>query len=96
MAWIQRYAENKEKEMEYLQKVAELYEESFGKERYPVGGVQETTAWYIASASYYLLGDKEKTTKLLSRIIENQTLRSSNPNLYDKARDLWQEVRKKK
>ena len=96
MAWIQRYEGNKEKEFEYMKKAAELYEESFGKERYPVGNMTDTTALYVTAATYFLLGDFEKATKDLSRIIENQSLRSSNPNLYDRARDLWQEIRKNK
>ncbi len=96
MAWIQRYEGNKEKELEYLRKTAELYEESFGKERYPIGNVSDTTALYVTAATYFLLGEYEKSTKILSRIIENQSLRSSNPNLYDRARDLWQDIRKNK
>ena len=94
MAWIQRYEGNNEEELKYLKKTAELYEESFGTERYPIGNVNNTTAMYITAATHYLLKEFESATKLLSRIIENHSLRSSSPNLYDRARDLWQDIRK--
>ena len=93
LAWIYREQEDKERETEFLQKAAELYDLSLSTERYPVGNMTDTTAMYLVGAIYFRLGDIDKCAQHLSRIIGDQNLRSREPKIYDKARDLWSDVR---
>lgn len=94
MAWIQRYEGDKDKELEYLQKTVNLYEESFGKERYPVGNVTETAALYYTGSTYFMMNDFEKATTYLKKLIDNRNIRSVAPNLYDNVRDILLEIKR--
>ena len=96
LAWIYRFAGDGEKETEYLLRAAEYYDKSIMTEHYPVGNMTDTTAMYLVGAIYYRMDDLEKCAQYLSRIIGNQEIRMQDPKLYDKARDLWAEVRSKK
>ena len=93
LGWIYRFMEDSEKEAEYLTKAAEFYDESITKERYPIGSLTDSGAMYLVGAIYYRLGDMEKCAQHLSRIIGDQSVRSREPKIYDKARDLWGDVR---
>lgn len=97
LAWCFRTAgqdeADKEQEHQVLRKAAELYTESVMKERYPIGPMSDSMAIFISGACYYLLGDIEQATQTLSRLIGDQDLRDVDPKLYDRARDLWQDVR---
>ncbi|MBR5914465.1 MAG: DUF2225 domain-containing protein [Selenomonadaceae bacterium] len=93
MAWVCRIAGDTVKEKEYLLKCAELYEISIDKERYPIGKVSDNFAMYTIGANYFLLKDFEKAAKYLNMIIGNSNLRSTAPKLYEKARDIWQDIR---
>jgi len=96
-AWLYRFTEKyPDEEKEYLARAAELFNESLSRERYPVGGLTDTAAVYLVGAIYYRLGDYEKCTQYLSRIISDQNARTSEPKVFDKARDLWGEVRANK
>lgn len=92
-AWIYRSSGEKEKEMEKLKKAADLYNYSIMTERYPIGDMSDTMALYLVGAIYYRMGDLEKCTQYLSRIIGDQSVRSTDPKLYDRTRYLWQDVR---
>ncbi len=96
LAWIYRSEGYKEQEEELMRKAAELYDLSLSTERYPVGNLTDTGAMYLVGAIYYRLGDFEKCAQHLSRIIGDQTLRTREPKIYEKARDLWGEVREQK
>ncbi|MBR6013567.1 MAG: DUF2225 domain-containing protein [Selenomonadaceae bacterium] len=93
LGWIYRFMGESEKEAEYLLKAAEFYDESITKERYPIGNLTDSGAMYLVGAIYYRLGDMEKCAQHLSRIIGDQSVRSREPKIYDKARDLWSDVR---
>ena len=93
LAWIYRFAEEKELEEEYMQKAAEFYDLSITTERYPIGNLTDNAAMYLVGAIYYRLGDFEKCAQHLSRIIGDQSVRTREPKIYDKARDLWGDVR---
>ncbi len=93
LAWIYRFAGDKDNENELLQKAAEYYDMSLMKERYPIGNLTDTTVMYLIGALYYRMEDYEKCAQYLSRIIGNQDIRVQDPKLYDKARDLWGDVR---
>ncbi len=94
MAWCCRYEEpNTEKEKEFLRKAAELYEKSLETERYPIGKMSDDTAMYITGAIYFMLEDYDSATKQLSHIMSNQKLRSTAPKMFEKARDMWQDIK---
>ncbi len=95
MAWCLRYKEPyTDKEKEYLRKAAELYEMSLETERYPIGKMTDDMAQYIISAIYFLLEDYDSAVKQLSRIMNNQTLRATAPKIFEKARDMWQDIKR--
>lgn len=93
IAWIYRYANNKEQEKVYLQKAAEMYDESLATERVFAGNISDNTVVYILSAIYYLMENYSKATSYLSRIIGDQNIKAQEPRIYDRARDLWQDIR---
>lgn len=93
LAWIYRIAGDREREMPMLQKAAELYEQSVLSERYPIGSLTDTMAIYLTGAIYYRMLDYDKATSFLSRLISDQSLRASDPRLFERARYLWQDVR---
>ena len=73
-----------------------LYDESLAEERYPIGGMTDNTVMYIIGAIYYRLGDLEHATQYLSRIMSDNDLRVNDRQTYDRARDLWQDIRASK
>ena len=93
MAWICRIENDTEKEKEYLLKCAELFEESITSERYPIDKVSDNRATYIIGANYFMLEEYDKAVKYLGNIISSSSVRKSSPKIYEKARDIWQEIR---
>jgi len=93
MAWICRIEEDEKKEREYMKLSAQLFEESITSERYPIEKVSDNVATYLIGIDYYMLGDIEKAKKYLGQIITSNSIRSSAPKLYERARDIWQDIR---
>ncbi|MBR5914466.1 MAG: DUF2225 domain-containing protein [Selenomonadaceae bacterium] len=96
MAWLCRIEHEEEKEREYLLKTAELFEQSVNSERYPIGKVGDDLATFTIGVNYYLLGDFEKATRFLGSIINSNQMRISSPKLYERTRDIWQDLRQMK
>ena len=96
LAWVYRAAGDEAHEREAMEKAAEMYDQSIMKEHYPQGNMTDNTAVYLIGAIYYRLGDDEKATQYLSRIIGDQNIRTMEPKTFDRARDLWQVIREKK
>jgi len=96
LGWIYRYSGEQEKEYEMMQKAAELYDQSIMTERYPQNGMSDDTAVYLVGAIYYRMGEYEKATQYLSRLIGDQSLRDKDLQLYKRSRDLWQTIREDK
>ncbi len=96
LAWVYRLAGDAENELEFMQKAAEYFDRSIMTEHYPVGNLTDTGAIYLVGALYYRMEDFEKCAQYLSRIIGNQEIRQLEPRVYDKARDLWADVRAKR
>lgn len=96
LAWIYRYSAEKEKEMEMLQKAAELYDRSLMTERFPQNGMSDDLAMYLVGAIYVRMEDHEKATQYISRLIGDQGLRERDLRLYKQSRDLWQTIREDK
>lgn len=93
LAWIYRIAGDKEQETEFLQKAAEYYEEALAKEHFPIDALTDNAVVYLVAAIYRRLGDDKKATLYLSKIIGDQGVRTREPRVYDKARDLWGDMR---
>ena len=93
LAWVYRDAGDEEHEREAMEHAAELYDQSLMKENYPQGAMTDNMVVYLIGAIYYRLGNLEKATQYLSRIIGDNNIRSMEPKTFDRARDLWQMVR---
>lgn len=96
LGWIYRDSGEKDKELEMLQRAADLYDRSLMTERYPINGMSDTMAMYLIGAIYYRMGEIEKATQYISRIIGDQNIRNNDIKLYKRARDLWQTIREDK
>ena len=93
LAWVFRIAGNADEEKANLLKAAELYEQSVMKERYPIGPMTDSMAIYLTGACYYMAGQPEQSTQYISRLMGDQELRGAEPKLFERARDLWQDIR---
>ena len=93
MAWIYRADGDKYLEEEFLRKAAEFYEDALATEHFPINALTDNMVVYVLAAIYYRLGEKQKATIYLSQLISDQELRQTDPRIYDKARDLWGEIR---
>ena len=79
-----------------LRRAAELYEKSVMTEHYPIHGMSDSMALYIAGAAYYRLADYEKATQMLSQIMGDQKVRKNDVKLFERTQNLWLELREKK
>lgn len=93
LAWIYRIAGDTAQETEFLTKAVEFYEEALAKEHFPIDALTDNAVVYLVAAIYRRLGDKQKATLYLSKIIGDQGVRTREPRVYDKARDLWGDIR---
>lgn len=93
LAWVYREVGDKEQEEKALRDAAELYDMSLMKERYPMNGKTDNFVVYLIGTLYYELNDVEKCTQYLSRIVGNQEIRHSEPEVYNKAQNLWLDIR---
>jgi hypothetical protein len=53
-------------------------------------------AIYLTGAIFYISGDVEQATQYLSRLMGDQDLRETDPKLFERARNLWQDIREAK
>ena len=95
LAWLYREAEETEKEKEVLVRALDCYDKSLSTERYPIGPMTDNAVMYLIGALSYKTGNLEQATQYLSRIVGSENARRE-PNIYNKARDLWQDIRKEK
>lgn len=95
LAWLYREAEEEGQEKELLARALEYYDKSLTTERYPIGSMTDNAVMYLIGALHYKTGDLEKATQYLSRIVGSEKARLE-PNIYNRARDLWQDIRQEK
>ena len=93
LAWIYRDAGEKENEVEMLGRAADLYDRSLTTEPYPQNGMSDGLCMYLIGAIYFRMGEIDKSTQYLSRIIGDNNIRNNDPKLYEKTRRLWEDVR---
>jgi uncharacterized protein len=95
LAWLFREADDREKEEAALTQTVANYEKSLATERYPIGNMTDVTVMYLIGAIQDRLGNTDKATQYLSRIVSDKEARVER-NIFNKARDLWQEIRQRK
>lgn len=93
LAWIYREAGDKNLEEEYLRMALEYYEEALATEHFPIDALTDNAVIYLIAAIYRRLGEEKKATPYLSKLIGDKQVREMDPRVYDKARDLWSEMR---
>ena len=93
LAWIYREAGDKTQEEEFLRKAVESYEDALMRESFPIGELTDNAYIYIVAAIYNRLGERQKATSYLSRLISDRGVREREPRIHDKARDLWSDMR---
>lgn len=93
LAWIYREAGDKTQEDEFLTKAADYYEKALAKESFPIGELTDNAVIYLVAAIYFRLGDQKQATSYLSRLISDKSVREREPRIFDKARDLWADIR---
>lgn len=93
LAWIFREAGDTVQENEFMNKAAQFYEEALATEHFPVGAMTDNAVIYLVAAIYFRLGERQKATPYLSKLIGDQSVREREPRIYDKARDLWGDIR---
>lgn len=93
MAWIFREAGDQTQENEFLTKAVEFYEDALMRESFPIGELTDNAVMYIVAAIYKRLGERQKATPYLSKLISDKGVREREPRIHDKARDLWSDMR---
>ena len=93
LAWIYRLAGDKTQENEFLTKAVVNYEEALMRESFPIGELTDNAVVYLVAALYNRLGERQKATTYLSKLISDKGVREREPRIYDKARDLWGDMR---
>ena len=93
LAWVYREAGDVAQEHEFLAKAAKYYEEALATEHFPVDALTDNAVIYLIAAIYRRLGEPDKATPYLSKLIGDQGVRQRDPRVFDKARDLWSDIR---
>lgn len=96
LAWLYREAGDEAKENEILPRALEYYDKSLTTERYPIGNMTDNAVMYLIGALHYKTGNIEQATQYLSRVVGNENVRDLEPNIFIRARDLWQDIRKER
>lgn len=90
IAWLYRIKENEEKnEAKFLKLSVELYEASYLSED---SDMDEITLTYLMGELYRRLGEVDKATSWLSKVVANPYIKS-NPKIEKLAREQWQEIK---
>ena len=93
LAWCYRIAGDTYHEEPMLRKAAETYERSLISEEYPVGPLTDSACEYLVGAIYSRLNDPETASKYISRLVSNRDLQATDRKLFEKARDLWEDLK---
>ena len=93
-AWLCRCEGMTEKEREFMEQAVENFETALDNERWPINGVSLEMATYLCAAIHFMIGDMDKATTWLGRIMNNNNLRTVAPKLFEQARDMWQDIKR--
>lgn len=93
-AWLCRCEGLTEREQDFMKQAAEDFQQAFDGERWPINGISLEMATYLCAAIYFMTGDMEQATNWLSKIMNNASLRTTSPKLFEQARDMWQDIKR--
>ncbi|MBR2518838.1 MAG: DUF2225 domain-containing protein [Selenomonadaceae bacterium] len=93
-AWLCRCEGLADKERDLMEQAAENFAVALDNERWPINGITLETATYLCAAIHFMIGDYDKATSWLSKIMNNSNLRASAPKLFEQARDMWQDIKR--
>ena len=93
-AWLCRCEGLTDREHEFMEKAAEDFAVALDNERWPINGITLEMGMYLCAAIHFMLNDYNKATLWLGKIMNNSTLRTSAPKLFEQARDMWQDIKR--
>ncbi|MEG6585345.1 DUF2225 domain-containing protein [Dendrosporobacter sp. 1207_IL3150] len=92
LAWLYREGEQTTEEQVALVNAVKHYEQALFRERLPIGNMTEVTLTYLVGDLFRRTGNVEKAIPYFNKIISNQQAKLER-NIYNLARDVWQEIR---
>lgn len=96
LAWVNREAGETEPEQAALLKAVAHYEQALSRERLPAGNMTETTLTYLVGDLFRRTGDADQAVRYLNKIVSSQQAKLAERNIYNLARQVWQEIRESK
>ena len=93
-AWLCRCEGLTDREHEFMELAAEDFAIALDNERWPINGVTLEMGMYLSAAIHFMLNDYDKATAWLGKIMNNNTLRTSAPKIFEQARDMWQDIKR--
>lgn len=84
LAWLYRLKKDTEREQTFLSQALKGFELAFGKEAFPIAGMDEATVKYLIGEIYRRVGDKSNALLWFSRVLSD---RQAKPKVKDMARD---------
>ena len=93
-AWVCRCEGLADRERDFMEQAAENFTVALDNERWPINGISDDMATYLCAAIYFLLGEYDKSTTWLGKIMNNANLRAKAPKLFEQARDMWQDIKR--
>ena len=93
IAWLYRFSEEKDMEMEYMRKAVDMYERSRLSELYPQGNMTEYDLLYLIAAIHYRMNHFEESKKYISKLMAYTELRRLAPKAYDSTKKLLESIR---
>lgn len=92
IAWLYRLKKDEEKEKHFLQCALDSYKDTYYRETFPVGKLDEATCVYMIAELYRRLGNTEESVKWFSRLI-NSPEGKKNKALLEQARDIFMSMK---
>lgn len=96
MAWLYREAGETGQEQLALENAVRHYEQALLRERLPAGNMTETTLGYLVGDLFRRTGNIDQAVAYLNKIVSNQQAKVAERNIYNLARQVWQEIRESK
>ena len=90
IAWIYRFMEDENKELQFLNYAVGKYEEAFNKEKLPWDTIDEPTAMYLLGELNRRVGNLEQASSWFSKVVSQ---RLGSTNILNMARDQWHMIK---
>ncbi|MBP2645073.1 MAG: hypothetical protein H6Q75_513 [Firmicutes bacterium] len=92
LAWIYREGERREEEMQALEHALQCYEQSFLKEKMPIGNMSELTVEYLCGELLRRTGKIDEALTYLGKVVANPNAKNEK-RIYEMAREAWHSAR---